>query len=384
MRKILFSFLLGSLFLFGCGDEPLSKQVEVETVPEQVAINTTDAIIPFFYQYVGNMKNGSGENSVRVGKSADGIIVNSYGVDALDWKIGGDGNTETYGDPVFSYLSNGSWALTSESGRDDSRGVGYLLYSESSCPLVDDNEVIAIGPSSEKGCKDTRSITSGKTSQVFDVDGSNYVFHMIGGETYLAKMSDAENSAKDLKSICVLETPVETIADLDYGDTTKVIHSDDILLSDTAIGHRADGTWVLFIKGIPSDTAKSCKMGSSCELCARGIYRTTSTDLINWTDLEKVVSQASVPEAVTMPDGTVRLYWQDFANTCSADDLKIAAIAPISTAYEMPGTFELSEPVQTSYPDEEFESNSKIHYATNGNPVNISGDAMSELEACMN
>ena len=68
-----------------------------------------------------------------------------------------------------------------------------------------------------------------------------------------------------------------------------------LLLSDTAIARRRDGTWVLFVKGIASSVG--CSGGGLCELCARAIYRTTSRDLMTWSALEKMAEPASVPDA---------------------------------------------------------------------------------------
>lgn len=380
MQKILFSFLLGTLFLFACGQQKnlqlVDGTVEKEPLTEEISTNSTEALIPFFYQYVGNFKDGTGENSVRVGKSEDGVKVSSYDVVALDWKLSMS-NTLGYGDPVFSYLSNGKWAVTARS----SRGASDLKYGESSCPVIDDNEVVSLGVSTASGCKKVSAINGGKTSQIFDVEGQNYVFHMIMGEIFLANVSDVKN----LNAMCVLESSVKKLADLKNGESTKVISSSNsggLTLSDTAIAKRTDGTWVLFVKGIPKGSiGSSCPGASICELCARSIYRTTSSDLINWSSFEKVVGESSIPEAITMLDGTVRLYWQDFTDVCKAEDMSLALTAPISTSYEMPGTFKLSEPESVSFPDEEFETNSKIHYATNGNPISSAG--MVALDACM-
>lgn len=67
-----------------------------------------------------------------------------------------------------------------------------------------------------------------------------------------------------------------------------------------------------------------------------GLVVCSTTNLIHWSELEKVVIQASVPEATTTVDGTVWLYWQDFTNTCTAQDQSLGGIAPISAAYELP------------------------------------------------
>lgn len=362
--------------------DPVSTSVVSEPNPTTTNETSSGTPIAFLYQYVGKFVQGAGDNSVRLGMSEDYTTVQSYGIDVLNWTVSKT-EKDGYGDPVFSRLSDGSWAMTSWTGPEDSRGPGSLLYYESSCPTVTDSAVVTVVPSSAQGCVKTPTLTGGKTSQIFAADDGNYVFHMISGEVYLAHLSDAENSAMDLESMCVLKTPVTTVSDLDYGESTLLFSKDDtgLLLSDTAIGRRADGTWVLFVKGIAPDNG--CKPNTTCELCTRGVYRTTSTDLMNWSPLEKVVSQASVPEAFTTVDGTVWLYWQDFSDTCAADDLNIASFAPISAAYEQEGSYELSEPITVSFPDEDFETDHSIHYATNANPVTLPDAAAVEaLEAC--
>ncbi len=370
-------------------DEPSPSVVTTSSTLSTPLTTPTPSTSPiaFLYQTVGKMTNGVGENTVELGSTTDGTTVSSYGVTGLTWNIRID-KTEKYhyGDPVFSRLNDGTWTMTAWSGQNDPRGAAYLLYHESECPIVDDDAVVAIGPSSEAGCQKVRGITMAKSSQVFDGPDGQYVFHMIGGEIFLAHLSTATQRAKELDSMCILSAPASSISELDYGESTKIIGGDDtqaMLLSDTAIARRSDGTWVLFVKGIKKDSG--CEAGGGiCELCARNIYRTTSTDLINWSDLEVVVEQASVPEATTMPDGTVRLYWQDFDDACTAQDQIVAGIAPISTAYELDESYELSEPEQVIFPDEPFQTNSKMHYATNGNPVFISDSAaFANFEACM-
>lgn len=373
MRSTFTLALLATLLFAACG-QPIQQT------------NDSGMEIAFFYQNVAQMVDGVGLNSVRVGSCTDGLTVSGSGEDVLDWEVAMDRTQiASYGDPVYSRLSNGSWAITSWSGQSDPRGAGYLLYQESACPLVDDDTVIAIGPSSAQGCSQVDKLTMAKSSQVFAAENGNYVFHMIGGEIYLAQLSDADDSAMDLESMCVLETPVDALSDLSYGESTRILSSEDVdglSLSDTAIAQRSDGTWVLFVKGIK--LSGDCKGGNLCELCGRSVYRSTSTDLIHWSALEKVVGEASIPEAVTTVDGTVWLYWQDFSNACEAQDLKVAALAPISGAYELPNTYELSAPQHVSFPDEEFETNSKMHYATNGNPVALPDEeAVAAFEACM-
>lgn len=330
--------------------------------------------IAFFFQYVGAFEYGVGKNGVTAGTSLDGISVTSSTTDAMIWSVGKQAtkNNRTYGDPVISYLPSGMWAMTAWSGSNDPRGQGRLLYAEASCPTIDENSVIAIGASSAKECARMESVTSGKTSQVFSQNGNTYIFHSMMGEVYITQLSSPQEQAHDLTALCILKNPVEDISDLTYSSSTKIISKADaqnITLSDTAFGQREDGTWVLFVKGIKQEPG--CTATDLCELCNRSIYRTTSTDLITWSPLEKVIERASVPEATTMPDGTVWLYWQDFSDTCDAQDKNVAARAPISSAYEQPGSYELSEPVAVTFTDETFETNTELHYATNGNPVSL-------------
>ncbi|MBI4407674.1 MAG: hypothetical protein HY565_04215 [Candidatus Kerfeldbacteria bacterium] len=370
----------------------INRTVDVPTEDTNDSSEADAAVTAYFYQIVGPFINGSGNNSVRVGKTNDGMTVDSYQPDdsgnVLEWTQGAN-HSYAYGDPVFSRLASGSWIMTARSSSADPRGANRLLYAESSCPLVDDDTVVAISPSSASGCKPVNALTQGKTSQVFtDDEGRNLVFSMISGDIYLTYLSDASQSATALDSVCVLQQPVASMDELELGSATSIFTDQQIgnlLLSDTAIARRSDidGTWALFVKGIPNDLG--CTDRSLCELCARSIYRTTSTDLIHWTDLELVVEQASVPEATTTPDGNVWLYWQDFSNTCDAGDEKLSAQSPISGAYEQAGSNELSDKVTVSFPDEEFEGDDKLHYATNGNPVTLpDAQAQAALEACFN
>ena len=106
--------------------------------------------------------------------------------------------------------------------------------------------------------------------------------------------------------------------------------------------------------------------------------------MISWSALEEVVEEASVPEAYTNVDGTVWLYHQDFSDACAADDINLALIAPIAGRYEEEETFDLSDPIRVEFPDEAFQTNSKMHYATNGNPVTLPDEeAIEALEACI-
>lgn len=389
MKKI--SFILAAALLAGCTNSPLEQNSNINTkgTNSEEVVSSTTQDVAFFYQIVGPFINGSGNNSVRIGKTSDGAMVDSYQPDdtgnVLDWTQGPN-HSYAYGDPVYSRLVDGTWIVTARSSNQDSRGSNYLLYHESSCPLVDDSAVVALGPSTAVGCKLVKAAAMGKTSQVFTDDtGKNYIFHMTDGSIYLTYLSDETRSATSLDSICFLDQPVTELASLNHGESTQVLargSGDGLLLSDTAIARRSDGTWVLFVKGIEADNG--CEMGSLCELCGRSIYRSTSTDLVHWSDLEKVVEQGSIPEAITATDGTVWLYWQDFSNACEAEDLKLANIAPIAGAYEQSNTNMLSDKMTVSFPDEDFEGNDQMHYATNGNPVTLpDAVAQADLEACL-
>jgi len=353
-----------------------SSAEEESSTQEGTSGSDADAQMAFFYQTVGEFVNGVGENAVLIGSTADGATIGSYDQTALAWEQGLK-KTTGYGDPVFSHPGD-SWTLTSWSTNEDPRGAGAMLYYESSCPFVDDDAVIALNPSTAEGCQEARSMQVGKTSQVFEAEGGTYVFHSIDAKVYLAHLSDKEQSAMDLESLCVLEEPVEDLADLEYGETTLVVSDDDLLLSDSAMGKRADGTWVLFVKAI--EKTNDCEKGSLCELCGRAIYRATSSDLTHWSELEKIVSQASVPEAASV-DGTVYLYWQDFSNACDAGDLNLANRAHISFSYELLDSYEFAEKESVTFVDEAFETNEK-HYATNGNPVALDEEGFASLEEC--
>jgi hypothetical protein len=251
---------------------------------------------------------------------------------------------------------------------------------------VEDAAVTVIAPSDEVGCQHANALTIGKSSQIFSAEGGDYIFHSINGGVYLAHMSDAERSATALRSMCVLEQPATQLADLDYGESMQVIdgRAAGLLLSDTAIARRSDGTWVLFVKGIRSSNTCS-PAGSLCELCSRAIYRATSSDLVTWSALEQVVEQASVPEAVSTADGEVWLYWQDFSQACAEQDQMLAAVAPISGASEEGENFSLSETVTVRFADEAFQSDASLHFATNANPVALmSEEDRAALSACVN
>lgn len=373
MKKIL--FLVFFVILLGCSENEEQEKTESSN-NEQIS---EAAKMAFFYQTVGAFVNGIGKNAVMIGSTDDGSVIESYDQTAVAWEQGVE-KTTGYGDPVFSRPDN-SWTLTSWSTNEDPRGAGAMLYFESSCPFVNDEEVIALNPSTEEGCKESTHMQTGKTSQVFSAEGDTYVFHSIMAKVYISHLSDEEHKAMDLESLCILEDPVEERADLDYGETTMIISDDDLLLSDTAMGQRADGTWVLFVKGIEQTKANGCERSSLCELCARAIYRATSYDLIHWSELEKVVTQTSIPEA-TSNDGTVWLYWQDFSDACDAEDQELAVRAPISFSYELPDSYEFAEKDSITFSDESFETNKNQHYATNGNPVAMDEDAWASLSEC--
>ncbi len=400
MKKIILLILL--IFLVGCSensDETITSEKKcgdsvcdqaeqesgfcpedceaAEETAESSSELSADAQMAFFYQTVGPFINGIGENAVMIGSTEDGSVIESFDQTAVAWEQGVE-KTTGYDDPVFSRLSD-SWTLTSWSANEDPRGAGAMLYFEASCPFVDDEEVIALKPSTEAGCQESTHMQIGKTSQVFSAEGGTYVFHSIMAKVYLSHLSDEEHQAMDLESLCILEDPVTELSELDYGETTLVVSDDDLLLSDTAIGQRADGTWVLFVKGI--ENTKECQAGSLCELCARSIYRTTSSDLIEWSPLEKVVEQASIPEATSL-NGTIWLYWQDFSNACEKQDISASMRVNISFSYELPDSYEFSEKDSVIFSDEAFETDKSIHYATNGNPIALDDDARESLIEC--
>lgn len=338
--------------------------------------------VAFFYQNVGNMQDGRGENATRVGFTEDGIRVSGAGQDVLAFTALG-GGTDSPGDPTFSHLAHGNWAVTAWTNPDHPMGVGQLMYYESSCPMASPSDFHIISPSSDPGCFHSQSLTGGKTSQIVADGEDEYVTQNIAGEIYLTHLADATHSAMDLETLCVLQDGIAVLSDLDYGSSVKILSRDDaggILLSDTAFARRTDGTWVLFVKGIASDTG--CTPNTLCELCQRGIYRTTSDDLIHWSALERVVDEASVPDAYTGADGNVWLYWQDFSDVCAEQDQHIAVRAPLAAAYETDGDFSLSSPERVVFMDEPFEEDESLHYATNANPILLNTSDADALEAC--
>jgi hypothetical protein len=333
----------------------------------------------FFYQDVGL----GGINSVRVGFTTDGRVVQSYGANLMSWQAL-RGQTMIYGDAVISRLSNGRWVMTAGTGVDDPRGAAGIMYHESQCPTVVDAAVKVWNPSRAATCDATvPTATAAKVSQVFEVGGAAHLFTATAGRIYIAKIADATHPASDLTSICFRRTPVTSIADLPWGEATAVIDSrltGNLFVSDVAIARRRDGTWVLFAKGIALPAG--CQSGQLCELCARAIYRTTSSDLMTWSALEKVVERASVPDAGVDSDGNVRLYWQNFAPACDAQNLQLAARAPITGSVEQANAT-LSTPANVTLQGEAFETNTQLHYATNGNPVLLpDAAAKTAFDAC--
>jgi hypothetical protein len=335
--------------------------------------------VAFFYQDVN-----AGFNTVRVGFSSDMHTVTPYNAQVLQWQVI-NGSTRVYSDPVYSRLANGRWAIAASASPTDSRGSGNLLYHEAACPRVDDSAVRVITRSTAAGCVAQGTLVGAKPSEIFEVNGSNYMFMMIDGRIHLVRMSDATRAATDLTSICVRSSPAASFASLQWGEATVVIGdatAPGLRLSDTGIARRTNGTWTLWVKGIPAST--SCTQASLCELCARGIYRTTSADLLNWSTPERLVDQASVPDASVAPDGTVWYYWQSFAAACAAQDLNLAGRAPIRGAPET-ASGALGATVSVVFTGEAFETNTALHYPTNGNPVFL-GDtaAKTSFDACFN
>ena len=332
----------------------------------------------FFYQDVNQAMN-----TVRAGFTADGRTITSYGATGvLQWRVLG-GATQVYGDPVFSRLANGRWAMAAGTGFDDTRGRGALMYHEAACPQVTDAAVKVLNRSTAAACEPTGLVAMAKPSQVISVEGSNDIFLKADAKVMLTRLTDTTHAATELTSICVRRTRAASAAALGWGEATVVIDgtlAPGLLLSDTAIARRTDGTWVLFVKGILASVG--CSGGGLCELCARSIYRTTSRDLVTWTALEKMVEPASVPDAGVAPDGAVWLYWQDFGPTCAAQDLQLAARAPIRGAAEGAGGA-LGTSIAVSVPAEPFETDTRLHYPTNGNPVLLPDTAAkTAFDAC--
>ncbi len=369
-------FLVGFL-VAGCGGSgsPAQTSTPVITIPPTVTVTTAGNA--FFYQDVAPTGN-----AVRAGFTTDGRLINSYLTSVLTWQVIVP-NGPIYGDPVISRLSSGRWLMTAGTVDSDPRGANALMIQESACPTVSQAAVRVLNRSTAASCEPSGGLSMAKTSQAFAVNGSQYIFGMANAKIMLIRLTDATHSIADLSSICVRRTPATNLAALGWGEATVVIDNTQapgLLLSDSGIARRRDGTWVLFVKGIASNVG--CSGGNLCELCARAIYRTTSQDLMTWTTLEKMVEPASVPDAGTSSDGTVWLYWQDFAPACAAQNLQLAARAPIRAAAETAsGALGASMPI--TIPAETFETNTQLHYPTNGNPV-LLPDAAAKIayDAC--
>ena len=368
-----------TLGVAACGGAAATSDGTV-TSPTSPSSTDAGASMAFFFQDVAPLPGG---NSVRAGTTLDGRTIDSSGVNLLTWQplIRG---SRGYGDPVFSRLPNGRWVMMAGTPPDDPRGSSMIVIHEGACPRVEESAVTVLPFSRASGCATSGTVLSGKFSEVLTVDGSSYVFANTGGQVRLLRLSDAGRTPAQLGSICLRTTAVPSLADLQVGDAAVLFDpatTPGLLLSDTAVARRADGTFVLFIKGIAPTSG--CSGGNLCELCARSIYRTTSRDLITWTPLVKVVDQASVPEAATFPDGLVRLYWQSFQETCAARSLQIAARAPIRGAVEgADGT--LGVPFAITIPKEAFETNVNLHYPTNANPILLpDGAAAAALATCL-
>lgn len=315
----------------------------------------------FFYQTVS--LNNDGVNTVEAGSTSDMSIIQSLGQSALSWNQTYGNNP--YGDPVISHL-NGTWTLTAWS-KD-----GRLFYNESTCPIFDE-EPSLMTASTEPGCKNVPRLSSGKTSQIFTHKGDDYLFHMVNGEIYLMNVDPTA------AEVCVLEEPVKRLSQLKKAQSTKVLTSSELTLSDSAIAQRSDGTWVLFTKAIAKSLGNLGGTGLP-ELCNRKVFRSTSSNLLDWTEPEELLSKVSIPEATSI-NGTPWLYWQDFAETCAAQNRWVANRAPIYAAYET-ADGGLSEPIELSFPDENFETNYNLHYSTNGNPVALSSKEYQDYLTC--
>lgn len=193
----------------------------------------------FFFQDV----TPSG-NAVRAGFTTDGRVVESSGVNVLSWQV--FGQAQVYGDPVFSRLSNGRWAMTATTSLQDPRGALALQYHEAQCPRVVDSAVRVLANTQSAACEAASATAMAKTSQVFEADGIRYLFTMVGAKIYLVRLSDATRGASDLTSICIRKSRAATLSELQWGEATVVLDATQVpglLLSDTGVARRADGTW---------------------------------------------------------------------------------------------------------------------------------------------
>ena len=365
-----------ALVLAGCGGGGSSPPASAPVTP---AIPAAAPGVAFFYQDVN-----AGFNTVRVGFSSDMHTVTPYNAQVLQWQVI-NGSTRIYADPVMSRLSNGRWAMMASSAPGDARGTSNLLYHEASCPQVQDAAVHVIRRSTAAGCVGQGPLVGAKPSQVFEANGSNYAFMMIDAKVHLMRLSDATRSANDLTTLCVRQSRAANLEALGWGEATVVIDETaaaGLLLSDTGIARRTDGTWTLFVKGIPATT--SCAQASLCELCARGLYRTVSTNLVSFGTPGRVRDIASVPDSSIGPDGVVWAYWQSFREACTSNDINMAARAHILTARDVP-LFDLDFGFAVTFTGEDFETNTALHYPTNGNPVFLpDAAAKTAFDTCFN
>jgi hypothetical protein len=139
--------------------------------------------------------------NIKAGITSDAVTIDSLPDGSVLSFVIPPTTTRVDGDPVFSRLPNGKFALTSWSVPGDPPDAGnYLLYHEASCPQVVHANVKAIGPSHDAGCQNNTTLTSGKSSQIFANGDDTYLFHMLDGEILLAHIGDATRSAaKDKK-----------------------------------------------------------------------------------------------------------------------------------------------------------------------------------------
>lgn len=364
----------------GCGGEGPAAAAPSASPSSGSGAASPSGSTAFFYQDVA-----PSSNAVRAGSTTDGVTVTPFNRNVLEWQARGSA-AQNVGDPTYSRLPNGRWVVTAWSAPDHPSGGASLLIAESDCPQMATTSARAVRAASGGGCGSIGGLAMAKTSQIFAAEGGLFLFTMSGARVYLLRVGDASGSTSALSSACVRSRPTSAGA-LAVGDAALVIGDDlagGLLLSDAAVARRSDGTWALFVKGIAASDARSCAgAGGLCELCARSIYRSTSRDLLSWSALEKVVDQASVPDAATFPDGSVRLYWQDFSPACRARDLRLAERAPIQGAAE-DAALGLGPARAASFTGEAFESNSSLHYPTNANPVALPDPAArAAFQACM-
>jgi hypothetical protein len=255
--------------------------------------------------------------------------------------------------------------------------------------------VKVIGPKSHASdplCRQTDNVVGGKPSRIIDVDGSNYMFMSNQGSLFLLRMTNGWPTGSP-DSVCFLEKAVTKLSALRVGDATPVVPmgtagaiatgTDGLVMGDAGIARRSDGTWVLIMKGFSKTLAEGKNCRDLCELCNRGIYRATSSDLLTWSALDRVAWRASVPEAAVDPTGRPWVYYQDFGATCDAQGLSLAGRAPISAIQEVDLAGTTSTPFPVVFTGQSFETDEKEHYPTNGNPVMLPGpEAFSHLQSC--